>query len=245
MRLAVLADVHGNVRALEAVRGDIARRGADMTINLGDCVSGPLWPEETIAVLSDMRLPTVRGNHDRIIGETPRARMAASDAFAFDRLTPPERAHLAGLPQVLVPTAGVLAFHATPTDDNTYLTEDIADGRLVLAAPGIIADRLGGGRAPLLLCGHSHVARVLQGPDGMLIVNPGSVGAPGYIDETSPRHISEAGSPHARYAMLTRSGQAWAVELIAIEYDWGSASRRAAANDRPEWARALATGFVR
>ncbi|MEZ0300598.1 MAG: metallophosphoesterase, partial [Hyphomicrobiaceae bacterium] len=41
MRLAVIADVHGNLPALETILADIARRGADLTINLGDCVSGP------------------------------------------------------------------------------------------------------------------------------------------------------------------------------------------------------------
>ena len=112
MRLAVIADVHGNVRALEAVRADIRECGADLTINLGDCVSGPLWPQETAALLGEMGLPTVRGNHDRVMGDTPRALMVASDAFAFDQLSPAERDHLFRLPQTLVPTAGVLAFHA-------------------------------------------------------------------------------------------------------------------------------------
>jgi hypothetical protein len=44
--------------------------------------------------------------------------------------------------------------------------------------------------------------------------------------------------------MLTRRKAGWSVELIAVEYDWEMASRRAAENGRDEWARALATGFV-
>lgn len=76
------------------------------------------------------------------------------------------------------------------------------------------------------------------------MLNPGSVGCPGYVDPTPPAHVSEAGSPHARYAMLTRRKAGWSVELIAVEYDWEMASRRAAENGRDEWARALATGFV-
>ncbi|CEJ09983.1 Calcineurin-like phosphoesterase superfamily domain protein [bacterium YEK0313] len=47
MRLAVIADIHGNVLALDAVLADVAGRGADRIVNLGDCVSGPLWPRET------------------------------------------------------------------------------------------------------------------------------------------------------------------------------------------------------
>ena len=41
MRIAVIADIHGNLPALEAVLADIQRRGVDRTINLGDSVSGP------------------------------------------------------------------------------------------------------------------------------------------------------------------------------------------------------------
>jgi predicted phosphodiesterase len=44
MQLAVIADIHGNLPALEAVLADIARRGCDLVVNLGDIVSGPLWP---------------------------------------------------------------------------------------------------------------------------------------------------------------------------------------------------------
>ena len=77
------------------------------------------------------------------------------------------------------------------------------------------------------------------------IVNPGSVGCPGYVDDTPPAHVSEAGSPHARYALLDDSSGGWAVELIAIAYDRDRAAGRAAANGRPEWAMALATGRVR
>ena len=88
MRLAVIADIHGNVAALQAVLADVKTRGADRIINLGDCVSGPLWPRETMELLETLGLPTVRGNHDRWVAETPREQMGASDAFAFDRLTP-------------------------------------------------------------------------------------------------------------------------------------------------------------
>ena len=63
MRLAVISDVHGNLRALEAVLADIGTRGVDLTVNLGDCVTSPLWPKETFEALQVLALPTVRGNH--------------------------------------------------------------------------------------------------------------------------------------------------------------------------------------
>jgi len=46
MRIAVIADIHGNLPALEAIFADIRCREVDRTINLGDYVSGPLWPRE-------------------------------------------------------------------------------------------------------------------------------------------------------------------------------------------------------
>ena len=243
MRVAVIADSHGNLPALEAVLADIRRRGADLTIDLGDCVSGPLWPSETAALLASLALPTVRGNHDRQLASTPRRLMGASDGFAFDRLSATERERLGSLPQTLVPAPGILAFHGSPTADTQYLLEDVVEGRLALARPRAIAARLAGARAPLLLCAHSHQPRAVMARDGMLIVNPGSVGCPAYLDDAPP-HASETGSPHARYALLTRSAQRWSVEQLAIDYDWGAASRRAAASGRSDWARALASGFV-
>ena len=262
MRLAVIADIHGNVLALEAVLADIARRGAEMTIDLGDCVSGPLWPAETYEVLRRLQLPTVRGNHDRALG-TLAAKFGLSDAFAADALARAERLQpggwetlavttmpalacqaLAALPVMCEPVPGVVAFHGTPEDDTVYLLEDIVDGALALAAPGTIARRLGAVDAPLILCGHSHQPRLVHSGDSV-IVNPGSVGCAAYADPTQPAHRSETGSPHARYAIVDDSSGAWAVEFMAVVYDWAAAADRAASNNRPEWAGALRSGRVR
>ena len=66
MGIAVLADTHGNRLALDAVLIDLERRGgAERTVNLGDCVSGPLWPAETMERLATLDALTVLGNHDR------------------------------------------------------------------------------------------------------------------------------------------------------------------------------------
>ena len=47
MRIAVMSDIHGNVAALDAVLGDIWRHAVDLTVNVGDSLSGPLYPRET------------------------------------------------------------------------------------------------------------------------------------------------------------------------------------------------------
>src|SRR5262249_4722877 len=72
MRIAVISDIHGNLAALEEVLADIVRRGADVTVNLGDICASPLWPRETFERLEGLNLPTVRGNHDRWVAERPR-----------------------------------------------------------------------------------------------------------------------------------------------------------------------------
>ncbi len=242
MRLAIIADIHGNLPALEAVLADMRRHAADLTLDLGDCVSGPLWPLETGERLAGLAFPTVRGNHDRELAETPRALMGASDAYAFDHMTGAHRERLGRLPLTLTLVEGVLAFHGTPTDDAVYLLEDIVGGRMAVATPANVVKRLGVARAPLMLCGHTHQARVVSGPDGCIIVNPGSVGLPAAVGDD---HVSETGSTHARYALATRGpDKRWAIEFFAIEYDWRPAASLAAKNGRPDWAHALATGYA-
>jgi predicted phosphodiesterase len=245
MRLAVIADIHGNLAALEAVLADVKPHGVDAILNLGDCASGPLWPRETMDLLETLGLPTVRGNHDRWVAETPRERMYPSDAFAFNRLSPAQRTALGALPARVDFGDGIAAVHGTLADDNQYLLEDVVAGALALGKPEAIAQRLSVIASGMLLCGHSHQPRVAHGPGGVLVVNPGSVGCPAYADPTPPTpHVSETGSPHARYALLTKKAARWRVDLVAVEYDWDRAAACAAANGRHEWARALATGYV-
>jgi hypothetical protein len=77
---------------------------------------------------------------------------------------------------------------------------------------------------------------------GVLVVNPGSVGMPAYRDTRPVPHAMEAGSSHARYALLTRSAAGWSAELRAVAYDWEAAARQAEANGRPDAAHAVRTG---
>lgn len=243
MRLAVISDIHGNLLALEAVLADIEERGADAIVNLGDCVTSPLWPRETFERLADLDLPTVRGNHDRWIVEKTEAALSAAGRFARDALTPAQRASLHALPATLEVTPDILAIHGTPADDSSYLLEEPLEGRLAPASRATVATRLGGAARPggVVLCGHSHRQALVQGPAGCIIVNPGSVGCPVFADSPAAPGL-EHRSPHARYAILTLRRGRWAAEMLALDYDWDAAARRAADNGRPDWAMTLATG---
>lgn len=241
MRIAVIADVHGNAAALEAVLARLRLETIDLLVNLGDCASGPLWPAEAVQMLRDATPLHIRGNHDRALGADSPEKLGASDRFAWERLSKEDRLWLAGLPGEAEPVAQVKCFHASPGSDETYLMEQVVAGRLLPADAGEVAERLGPGRAGLVLCGHSHQARLLQLADGTLIVNPGSVGCPAYDDPTDPPHVSECGSPHARFALISMADRV-TVEHHAVAYDWAAAAQQAERNGRPDWAHALRTG---
>ncbi|CAN7694447.1 metallophosphoesterase family protein [Mesorhizobium amorphae] len=250
MRIAVLADIHGNVLALDAVLDDLERRGgADLTVNLGDCVSGPLWPRETMEKLEALGLPTVRGNHDRRVAVDPADdTMWPSDRYAQERLTEAQREPLLALPLTLEIVPGVIAFHARPDHDEKYLADAITDGQLVRASLAAIRRRLKplGPACRIVLCGHSHRSELVRIPGGPVIFNPGSVGCPAYDDSTPPAHVSEQGSPHARYGIveLDVPGRPDRFEAFAVDYDHEAAARQAEQAGRPEWAHALRTGFM-
>ena len=135
MRIAVIADTHGNLLALEAVLADLGGRGADLIVDLGDCASGPLWPRETMERLAKLDALAVRGNHDRQVAELAPEEMGASDSFAFGELTRDQRELLGKLPMTRFIAPGILACHATPARDDLYLIEEVENGRLVRDAP--------------------------------------------------------------------------------------------------------------
>ena len=248
MRIAVIADIHGNVAALEAVLDDIAARGVTEVLCLGDCASGMMWPGETMALLIGRAIPTVRGNHDRWITEHGPDHKPGQDAVAFAETTADQRDWLFNLPERIIPAPGVLACHGTPCSDTQNLLEEPVGGRLVPAPLEVLRGRLGedGLAARIVLCGHSHQAAVVRLPDGPLVVNPGSLGLPGFrITRGEHPHVAEARSPHARYAMLTLDeAGADRVDLLAVPYDWESAARKAETRNAPAWAQVLRTGFI-
>jgi len=105
-----------------------------------------------------------------------------------------------------------------------------------------VVDRAGDAQASLILCGHTHVPRSMQLDDGRLVVNPGSVGLQAYDDDLPYPHKAENGTPHARYAVVERTGAGWSVEHYAVAYDWQAAAEVAARHGREDWAYALRTG---
>ena len=245
MKIAVLADIHGNLPALEAVIANLTTETPDLVVNLGDCVSGPLWPQETGELLMDLEWPTVRGNHDRVASGAPVPPENRTDHFTQAEISPAVATWLRDLPGILQVPPDITAFHATPGVDTLYLTEEVANGRAHLASQSVIQERLGA-PAPgeLLLCGHTHIPRLLSLSGGITIFNPGSVGCPAYTDDEPEHHVMETGSPHARYGLMQLRNGTWDFWHKTIDYDWDHAAARAASVGRPDWAAMLATGHA-
>lgn len=244
MKIAAISDIHGNLDALDAVLADIALRGVDMIVNLGDIVSGHLQPRATAARLMALDLPTIRGNHERQLFGDP-ARMGESDAFARAQLLPEQLAWIAALPATLRLRKDVLLVHGTPQSDLVYFLDSVTPQGSRAATPAEVAERAGSDDAALILCGHTHMPRSMRLDDGRLVVNPGSVGLQAYDDDHGHPHVMENGTPHARYAIAERGADgAWTAHFHAVAYDWEQAARLALANGRPDWVTPLRTGRV-
>jgi len=101
MRVAALADIHGNLPALEAVLAEVDREKPDLVVFCGDVASGPM-PSETIDLLRTIKgARFVRGNADRGLIEAfdghPPPQMPGPYAdWAAAQLDRPRRDFLAG-----------------------------------------------------------------------------------------------------------------------------------------------------
>lgn len=245
MRLAVISDVHGNIDALEAVLSDIARRGIERIVNLGDCLSGPFDAAATADRLMDLDLLTVRGNHDRMLFDRSRERMGLWEAWIVDELSSTQMDWVRSLPPV-ARIGEVFLCHATPdSDEENWLDYRSSGHRLIARDLGEVELRAAGTEYPVMLCGHTHSARIVRLPGGQMIVNPGSVGCPAYLDtRNEPAFVHQTGSPDARYAVLEKVGDSWAADLCAVPYDASDMARLAQSRGAESWARAVTTGWI-
>jgi putative phosphoesterase len=243
MQLAVISDIHGNIDALNAVLGDIERRDIKKIVNLGDCLSGPLDARATADRLMALNIPTVRGNHDRMLFE-PGAAGLWEDWIIADL----SDAHIDWLRTfpATIEENDVLYCHATPNSDHeNWLDFRGPQQRLIARDLEGVQDRLGGAAQRVICCGHTHAPRVVRLPGGPTIINPGAVGMPAYLDErTEPPFIHQTGSPDARYAILRKSGAAWQPDLVTVAYDASKMIELARAKGADSWAQALETGWI-
>lgn len=152
MRLALFADIHSNLLALEACLRHARQEGVDATAFLGDLVGYGADPQAVLEIVAEHAAAgavVVLGNHDEAVGAAETAlNEDASAAIAWTRaqLAPAQREFLAGLP-LLVRREEVCYVHASAREPErwTYVTDDIAAARSLQAADSIWT-----------FCGHVH-----------------------------------------------------------------------------------------
>ncbi|SEW04827.1 Predicted phosphodiesterase [Aliiroseovarius sediminilitoris] len=244
-RFAVIADIHSNSDALEAVFQDISDQGIESVVNLGDHLSGPMAASETAELLLSNEMPAIRGNHDRWLVENKREDMISIDGVAFDQLDEHHLNWLRELPTTLWLSEDVFACHGTPKSDTTYWMEKVSpQGDIILRSRDEVADEASSIDASLLLCGHTHLPRRMDLPDGRVVLNPGSVGCPGYIDKTPVHHVVQTGTSAACYAVAEKTTNGWVTMFRHVPYDPSRMIQLAKAANHPNWEARLATGWV-
>lgn len=170
MRVAALADVHGNVHALDAVLTDPRCTAADLIVVLGDVIAG-VFPAETFDRLADLgkRARILRGNADRLVLDED----TLVSRWRRERLGPERVAAAQRWPTTFVieveGLGAVHCCHATPTSDETLITR--------LTPVEALEAELEGIPERVVVGGHTH-AQFDRNVDGHRFVNVGSVGWP-------------------------------------------------------------------
>ena len=220
MRIALIADIHANLPAVEAVLGDISQQGVDAIYHLGDLVGYAPWPNEVIELLTKRGIMGVAGNYDSTVAsdykhcgcryEDAQQERLSHISYDWTRTftSAASKRVLGSLPFRLdlrpghLPGSRVVLVHGTPTLNTVYWTEDRTDTftREMIAAAG-------GRPGDVIAFGHTHVpwTRVV---DGVRLVNAGSVGRP------------KDGDWRACYALIHfAKDEAATVKFVRVEYD--------------------------
>lgn len=239
VRVSVIADVHANAAALDAVLEAVARSATERLVCLGDLVGYNAEPAQCVARLRAAAAVVVAGNHDVDVarGSTcagTNAGARAAQEWTRAQLDGAERAWLGALPAIACDRAGFTAVHGcylNSTYYTGYVTTTMLPANLRAAAARPERPRVA-------LCGHTHVpmlgwldgdecaeprwAGTLRWPASAaaVLVNPGSVGQP------------RDGDPRASFAILDL--EARTAELRRVAYDVERAARAIVAAGLPE-----------
>ena len=180
MRYGVVADIHGNLPAFEAVID--AMPAVDRWLCAGDTVGYNPWPADCLAQVRDLDAATVMGNHDRAVASDTGFRFnsmaAAGVTYARDELNEDALTWLDSLPNRRTIDGGdILLVHGHPENPDRYTYPDEF-------SPAML-----GNNARVTITGHTHVQGVREFEEGV-VMNPGSVGQP------------RDGDPAAAFAVL-------------------------------------------
>jgi predicted phosphodiesterase len=244
MKIAILADIHGNLSALEAVLADLdTRGGADQMVVLGDVATMGPQPWEVLDRLRALGCVVVQGNTDAWYGpeatppkppkkekEKRDKRLSRLYYWLKDELRPEDFGFLNALPfsyEVALGSERLWFVHGSPRRNNEAIWATTPDEEL--------REMLGPAReagVTVVACGHTHrpMLRVL---DSITVVNPGIVGPQGN------------GDVRAFYALLAADDAGLRIEFRRVAYDPEPTIAAAAERDFPmpkRYARKLREG---
>jgi predicted phosphodiesterase len=208
LRVAALADVHGNAPALAAALEEIERDQPDLVVFCGDLTWGSL-PQETLALVRALEIPArfVRGNADRTVG----VEMEGRGPWMTSQHTGEDIAFLRSFEQTVVVDVdglGATCFcHGSPRSDEECVTPR--------TPPERVREFMESRYEQAVVTAHVHV-QYDRTVAGIRLVGPGSVGLP-YEAE-----------PGARWALLGPD-----VELRRTEYDLEAAVAAMRLTDDP------------
>lgn len=208
-RIAVLADIHGNLPALEAVLNDLADAAVDEIILAGDLVGRGPQGSAVVKRARELGLRSVRGNHEDYLlsfrrREVPAEWLEAEEwgcsRWMAAELDQGDIDFIDSFPFTTSPSTAptVKIFHGSPASYNEGLgpwTDEITVHKYLVECGGDV-----------LVCGHTHRPAQWQMVEG-LAVNVGSVGLPFNADT------------RAQYAILSQHPGGWSAEPRWVSYD--------------------------
>lgn len=209
VRVAVIADLHGNVPATEAVIADLERQGLDEVLVGGDLVGRGPEGSKVVQAVAERGWATIRGNHEDYMLDFRHGRVPADWLFTEEwsaarwmaaELGDEDAAYIAELPFSLAARSapGLRLVHGSP--------RGVSDGLGPWSSDAALAAHLESIDEDLLVCGHTHRPMHRRLPAGE-VVNVGSVGLPFNRDR------------RAQYAVFEHGPGGWQVELRGVEYD--------------------------
>ena len=202
-RIALLSDVHGNATALEAVLADAESQAVTDYWFLGDLLMPGTGRRNILERLE--RLPIslqVRGNWEDSLWHALHQKLDLTRPshlyltklchFVLEEIRPEEIDRMRELPlQVLTEVAGLKIAVSHHLPDKNWGRELIHIGNQS------DFDRLfEGNEAVIAIYGHIHQQFLRYGTGGQLIINPGSIGQPFFLDATLRQDL------RAQYAIL-------------------------------------------